>query len=336
MKKLVLIDGHALLFRAFYAFPQTLTMDSGELINAVYGFTSILLTVIRELEPTHLVVSFDLDKPTFRHKSFKDYKAHREETPQELIDQEGRVRQVVEVLNIPVYEKEEFEADDVIGTLAEQAKDEEDLETLIVTGDLDALQLVDDDEKGKVHVYVPSRGKKPAKIYDEEAVEERYDGLEPEQVPDLKGLAGDVSDNIPGVKGIGPKTAIGLLKKYRTVEGVYKKIDEVLRQSGISLNSRSAQDDKVVLKSLATLSNKIGISGSVLRKLIDGRELAVMSKELAIIRRDSPIKLNVEKSKISDYDKAKAIRLFEELQFNSLIKKLPNDDFEESVQDALF
>jgi len=212
----VLIDGHAMVFRAFYAFPTSLTTPKGELINAVYGFTSILLTIIKELHPEYLAVTFDLDKPTFRHQEFVGYKAQRPEVDVQLTDQLGRVREVVRSMNLPIFEVEGFEADDVIGTLAVQATRHSPgkLETVIVTGDKDALQLVND---GKVLVYVPARGKIPAKIYDEAVVEERL-GVKPNQVTDLKALMGDSSDNIKGVAGIGPKTAAEMIKKFGRVK----------------------------------------------------------------------------------------------------------------------
>lgn len=306
-RRLVLIDGHSVLYRAFHAYPM-LTTSKGELVNAVYGFTSILLNVISELEPTHLAVTFDRDKPTFRHTEFVGYKAQREEMPTELADQQGRVEEVVATLNVPMFAVEGFEADDVIGTVVAQAKKKKDVdEVVVVTGDMDALQLVESDGKVKIRVYVPGRGKRPATMYDESEVEKKYDGLEPEQVIDLKGLAGDASDNIPGVKGIGAKTASKLLKEFRTVEGVYKNIDKV----------RERHSERI-----ADL-------------LVNAHEDATLSKKLATIVRDAPIELDLKKCVIHDYDKGKAMKLFYELEFKSLIKKLPNDDFEQMVQETL-
>ena len=210
MSKLVLIDGHAVLFRAFHAYPP-LTTSRGELVNAVYGFASILLNVIGELKPEYIVVTFDRDKPTFRHTEYVTYKAQREPMPTELKDQQERVEEVVKVLNIPIFAVEGYEADDVIGTLARQANELD--QVVIVTGDKDALQLVDHE---RVVVHMPGRGRIPAKVYDEKLVEKEY-GLTPEQIPDYKGLSGDASDNIAGVKGIGPKTAIQLLQAFGTV-----------------------------------------------------------------------------------------------------------------------
>ena len=287
MKRLVLIDGHAMVFRAFYAFPTSLTTPKGELINAVYGFTSILLTIIKELHPEYLAVTFDLDKPTFRHQEFVGYKAQRPEVDVELTDQLGRVREVVRAMNLPIFEVEGFEADDVIGTLAVQATAKTDLETVIVTGDKDALQLVND---GKVLVYVPARGKIPAKIYDEAGVAERL-GVKPGQVTDLKALMGDSSDNIKGVAGIGPKTAAEMIKKFGAIEQIYQHLGD--------------------------LPEKIR------QKMTDGFEEAYRSKHLVTIVTDVPISLHLDACKISDYDQQGAIKLFEELGFKSLIKKLP-------------
>lgn len=304
--KLVLIDGHSVLFRAYYAYPP-LTTKEGELVNAVYGFTSILLGIIRELEPTHIAVSFDRAKPTFRHKEFKKYKAHRKETPTELIDQLGRVEEVVTALNIPIFAVEGFEADDVIGTLARQAtlkRKRESVEVIIATGDQDAFQLVDSNQVG---VYTPSRGKNPGKIWDEKAVEEKF-GLTPTQIIDYKALAGDSSDGIPGVRGIGPKTATKLLQEYKTMGGVYENIDKI--------------EEK--------------FAKSVYQKLIDGEDSAKMSKMLATIVTDVPIKLSLNACVVHDFNKEKTIKLFSELEFDTLIKKLPHDSFEQMVEEEMF
>lgn len=327
MKRLVLIDGHALLFRAFYAFPA-LTTKAGELVNAVYGFTSNLLTVIRELQPDYIAVSFDLGEPTFRHVSFADYKAQRAETPADLISQEGRVREVVGTLNIPVYQLAGYEADDVIGTIAEQAlqKSEgksqkaEPIEVIIVTGDMDALQLVTDRVlQGTVRVYVPGRGKKPVVMYDEAKVAERYGGLRPSQLVDYKALAGDASDNIPGVRGVGPKTAIMLILTFGNLEKLYEVVDSW------------EENQELRIKEYGKI-----LTERVLGKLREGREMAFQSKMLATIRCDVPIEFDLEKCRVSDYDKEKVLALFDALEFRSLAKKLPDDSFETDVQAALF
>jgi DNA polymerase-1 len=287
MQRVVLIDGHAMVFRAYYAFPTSLTTPKGEMINAVYGFASMLLAIIKDLQPEYMAVAFDLDKPTFRHQEFVGYKAQRPEADVELKDQLGRVREVVRAMNLPIFEVEGFEADDVIGTLAVQAAGKGGLETVIVTGDKDALQLVDD---GKVLVYVPARGKIPAKLYDETAVVERL-GVKPKQVTDLKALMGDSSDNIKGVAGIGPKTAAEMIRKFGAIEEIYRHLDQ--------------------------------LSPAVAQKMTAGYEEAVRSKHLVTIVTDVPITLKLDACQVSDYDQKGAVKLFEALGFKSLIKKLP-------------
>lgn len=290
MKKLVLIDGNALVHRAYHALPK-LTTKKGELVNAVYGFTSILLKVLNDLRPDYVAATFDLAGPTFRHEEFKDYKATRVKAPQELYDQLNRVKQVLVALNIPIYEWQGFEADDVIGTLARQASQEkkENVETIIVTGDLDTLQLVND----KVKVYTLKKGINDTILYDEKAVRDRYD-LSPEQMPDFKGLKGDPSDNIPGVPGVGDKTAAELLKEYNTIENLYEN--------------------------LGLLPQKIG------NKLEEYKEQAAFSKYLATIKTDVPVELDLTKCELRDYNSEIVKRLFEELEFFSLLKRLPSNE----------
>jgi DNA polymerase-1 len=306
-KQFVLIDGHSVLFRAFHAYP-TLTTSKGELINAVYGFTNILLTVIQELNPTHIAVSFDRAAPTFRHKEYKGYKAHRPEAPEELVNQQDRVEEVVSVLNIPIFAEEGYEADDVIGTLVKQACKFEirnsKFEIIIVTSDRDALQLVDD---RRVFVYTPGRGKQRAQLWDADAVVEKY-GLQPAQFISLKALAGDQSDEIPGVRGIGPKTATLLLQAYGDLEGVYTHSEDVKKRFG----------------------------EAVARRLSEGKESADLSRRLATIVTDVPITLSLTACAVNDYDKAKVVEKFKELEFHSLILKLPNDSFEQMVQEEIF
>lgn len=304
-----MIDGHALVFRAYYAFPASLTDKNGKQNNAVYGFSSMLLSVLKELQPEYMAVAFDLDKPTFRHIEYVGYKAQRPEVDVELTDQLEGVKAVVKKLNLPIFAVEGFEADDVIGTLAKQAQSEKlkakNLETVIVTGDQDAMQLVNE----SVKVYVPGRGKKPAMIYGEDEVRERY-GLEPKQIVDYKAISGDVSDNIPGVKGVGPKTTIGLLQKYLTMERIYASLDEAMKKGEISK--------------------------AVGEKLAHDYEEAVRGKHLATIVTDVPISLDLAACKVSDYNQKQVIQLFEELGFKSLIKKLPKEEHESCFSPRLF
>ena len=283
MSRLILIDGHALLHRAYHAFPLSLTTSKGEIVNAVYGFTRILLGVIDELKPEYLAVAFDTGKPTFRHQEFVGYQAQRPHMDLELKDQIARVIEVVQALNLPIFTLEGFEADDVIGTLATQASR---VETIIVTGDKDILQLVNQ----TTHVYMPGRGNDPATLYDEDKVKD-FLGVLPEQIVDYKALVGDPSDNYPGVNGVGPKTAVKLLTRYTSLDNIYTHLGEL--------------DPKLR------------------RKLIDGEEAAYLSQKLARIVTAAPVTLDLSACQLSDYDTAKASKLFEELEFRSLLKKLP-------------
>lgn len=284
-KKLVLIDGNAIMHRAYHALPP-LSTKKGELVNAVYGFASTMLSVIENQKPDYIAASFDLAGPTFRHEEYKEYKATRTKAPDEFYRQIPRVKEFVKDFNIPIFEKEGYEADDVIGTLAKQAEKNENLKVVIVTGDLDTLQLVSD----KTSVYTMRKGLSDSVIYDVEKVKERYK-LEPIQIIDYKGLRGDPSDNIPGVKGIGEKTATELLVKYGNVEKIYQSLAE--------------------------------LKGSVKEKLERDRLKAFMSKKLATISLDVPVRLDLEKTRVHDFDREKLVSFFKELNFYSLIKRIP-------------
>ena len=284
-QKLVLIDGHALAYRAFYALPDDMATSKGELINAVFGFTSMLLSVLSDEEPSHIAVAFDKG-PTFRHEEYEEYKAHRAKMPDEMRTQMERVRQVVQALDIPIYEQEGFEADDVLGTIARQAK-EKGVDTLIVTGDQDLLQLVDDHTR-----VLTSRWRfSDTVIYDEEGVREKY-GIEPEQLADYKGLIGDKSDNIPGVYGVGEKTATKLLNKYGDLEHIYENLEEV--------------------------------STRFRNRLEESKEEAFLSRRLATIVRDAPVELALESCRLHTFDREEVEELFRELEFRTLFKRLPD------------
>ena len=282
MSKLILIDGNAILHRAYHALPP-LTTKRGEPINAVYGFISMLLRVIQDLKPTHIVVAFDRKEPTFRHKEYKEYQAHRPETDKSLISQFEKARRVVDAFGIPFYDKAGFEADDVIGTLAKQAEKKMD-EIIIVTGDKDILQLV----TKKTKVYLPVRGLSDAKLMEEKDVMEKL-GVRPNQVDDFKALIGDPSDNYPGVPGIGPKTATKLLTQYNTVENIYKNIDK--------------------------------IQESTANKLKEGKDLAIVSQKLAEIVTNVPVKLDIEKSGKWKVNNKNVLDLFAEYGFKTLTKR---------------
>jgi len=289
MKKLILIDGNAIIHRAFHALPPFKTTD-GELVNAVYGFASILLTILNKEQPDYIAVAFDMKGPTFRHVEYKEYKATRVKAPDELYAQIPRIREVVRAFKIPIYEKEGYEADDVLGTLARQAefnlKESGELYTYIVTGDMDTMQLVSD----KVRVLANTQKFSEPIVYDIAKVMGRF-GLQPSQIADMKGLQGDNSDNLKGVPGIGPKTARTLLQKYGTIENIYKNLHE--------------------------------ISGSVHDKLAAHENDAFQSKRLATIVTNVPeINLDLPACKTHDYDEAVLRGIFEQLQFRTLLNRL--------------
>ncbi|MBI3379924.1 hypothetical protein HY029_04170 [Candidatus Gottesmanbacteria bacterium] len=282
MKRLVVIDGHAILHRAYHALPP-LTTSKGLIVNAVYGFASILLRVIESLQPTHLVVAFDTPEPTFRNKLFKDYQIQRPKVDDEFIPQINLVKKLVQEMGIPTFEKVGYEADDVIGTIAKKANADE---VIIVTGDRDILQLVDD----KVGVYMPVKGISESKLYKKEEVEEKF-GVSPSQIIDYKALVGDQSDNYPGVAGIGPKTASTLLQRFQTLEQIYK-------------NKKDIESEKVK------------------KALDDYLKSAQMAKKLATIVTDVPLEFNVDECKLPNLDKPNIHRLFEEFEFRTLITRL--------------
>jgi len=286
--RLVLIDGHAILHRAYHALPP-LTTRSGELVNAVYGFATMLFRILNELQPKYLAVAFDTPKPNFRHMEYVGYQAQRPKTDSELSGQIEKVQELVATFDIPIFSVEGFEADDVIGTLAEQASQSKVDEVVIVTGDRDLMQLVRDEVK----LYMPTRGLSEGQMVGRKEVQEKM-GLPPEQIVDYKGLVGDQSDNYPGVSGIGPKTAVELLKKFGTLEEIYKRLGEV--------------------------GNKVTV-----RKLAEGVESAMLCKKLAIIITNVPISLDLEKCLIQNYDKEKVIRFFKELGFRSLISRMTGE-----------
>jgi 5'-3' exonuclease len=287
MKKFVLIDASAIIHRAFHALPP-LSTRSGQLVNAVYGFCLTLLKVLNEIKPDYIAVAFDSKKPTFRHKEFPAYKAKRIKKGEELYSQFPLVREVLEAFGIPIYEMEGYEADDIIATLVakgKREKEKEKIESIIVTGDLDALVLVDRNTK----VYGMRKGLTDIVVYDEDKVLQRY-GFSPSQLADFKGLAGDSSDNIPGVKGIGEKMAADLIKKYHDLNTIYQNIDE--------------QPEKVK------------------RLLANNKANAFLSKKLASLVTDLPIEPNLAECRYKGYDTQKVANLFYRLDFKSLIPRL--------------
>ena len=219
---LLVLDGHAMVFRAFFGLQQPMTIRStGEDVRGVYGFTNTLFKAIADYQPTHMAIAFDPPGPTFRHEEYAEYKAQRPEAPPELHQQVDRVKQVVSAMHMPIYEVPGYEGDDVLGTIAREVT-ERGISTIIFTGDSDTLQLV------SPHVRVlTTSGFGDQKLYDQNAVRERYGGLEPKQQIDVKALQGDTSDNIPGVPGIGAKTAMKLVQEFGSLESIYEHLDQV-------------------------------------------------------------------------------------------------------------
>ena len=289
--KLAIFDGNALLHRAYHALPPLTTKD-GILVNAVYGFTTIFLKVLKELKPTYVAVTFDRKEKTFRHEAYKEYKAQRIKKPQELYDQVPLIKEVLGAFNLPTYEVAGFEADDVIGTIAQKMGQREPaVDTVIVTGDLDTLQLIDD----HTSVYTLRKGLGETITYDAAAVGERY-GLRPDQLIDYKALRGDPSDNVPGVRGIGEKTALELLAHYGTLESIYQHL-----KSG-KLTKASPKVVELLKTSAAE---------------------AELSKKLVTIVRDVPLKFELEDCRLKGFAMEKLVELFHRLDFKSLLGKIP-------------
>ncbi|MBN2186164.1 MAG: DNA polymerase I [Dehalococcoidia bacterium] len=285
---LLLFDGNALVHRAFHALPPLTVSKTGEIVNAVYGFAATLLKVLAEFKPAHWVVAFDRPAPTFRHEKFAEYKAQRPATPDELKGQIKRVHQLVETFHIPIFEIDGFEADDILGTLSKQAT-EQGIQTIIVSGDNDMLQAV----SPEVKALVPRRAFTDTVLYDEEAVHQKY-GIKPGQLTDFKALVGDASDNIPGVPGIGEKTAAKLIQQFDSIEGIYGHIEDITP----------------------------GKLQTVLRQY---QSRAFQNKELVTIVRDVPINLNLETCQVSRYNRDEVVGLFRELEFINLLPRLPQE-----------
>src|SRR4051794_932380 len=282
----MLLDGYGLVYRGYFALPP-LTTSKGELVNGVFGFASIVLRGIQDLQPDYLAVSFDLPGPTFRHEQYAEYKATRVRMPDDLRDQFPKVREVVKALRIPVYEMPGYEADDVIGTITQQLDGRDDLETTIVTVDLDMLQLV----TPRVRLMTTRSGVENTVMYDVARIDERF-GLRPDQMIDYKALKGDPTDNIPGVPGVGEKTAAKLIREFGTLDSLLSRLDEVTPPK----------------------------LGDKLREHVDQIR---MGKALSTIVRDLPIDIDLPAARLGDYDRDTVVRLFREYEFRTLIERLP-------------
>jgi DNA polymerase-1 len=286
MGKLVLIDGNAILHRAFHAMPP-LTTRSGEPINAVYGLVSMFLRVIQDLKPDAIAVAFDLKEPTFRHKEFKKYQSQRPPTADELSSQFEKAKDFFKAVKVPIYSMPGFEADDVIGTIATQSTKSQIDETVIITGDRDILQLVDD--KKNIKLYMPIAGLTNAKLFGEAETLERM-GVPADRIPDYKALVGDPSDNYPGVAGIGPVTAEKLLEKYDSIDHIYAHLPDIEPKTRQKLEAK--KDDAILFHRLAT------------------------------IVRDVPVKIDFPQMEKWKIDSPEVIKLFEDFGFKTLTDRI--------------
>lgn len=297
MKKLVLIDAFAILHRAFHAIPP-LTNKKGEPTNAVYGFVSIILKVVQNLRPDSLAVCFDVKVPTFRHKEFKEYQSQRPPMADELTSQIEKAKNFLEAAGIPIYLKEGYEADDLLGTIAKKSDADS---VVIATGDKDMLQLVDK----KIKIYMPIVGLSSAKLFGEEEAKERM-GVLPTQIPDYKALVGDPSDNYPGVAGIGPKTATALLEKYSNIDKIYVHLKDI--------------DPKIRVK------------------LEVGKKDVLLFHKLATIVKDVSIEIDFDKMKDWNIASPNVLKLFEEFGFKTLTKRVKEvgEKMDQEKQGSLF
>ncbi|MCG0276501.1 MAG: DNA polymerase I [Thermosediminibacteraceae bacterium] len=294
MKKIMLIDGNSLLHRAFYALPPLMT-SKGVHTNAVYGFVNMLMKILKEEKPDYIAVAFDKKAPTFRHQEYTGYKANRIKTPEELAGQFDILKQILKAMNIRYVEQEGFEADDILGALSKKAE-EAGLFTLIVTGDKDTLQLV----STKVQVMLTRKGISDMEIYDLEKIKERF-GIPPQAIPDMKGLMGDPSDNLPGIPGIGEKTALKLLQEYGSLENI--------------------------------LENAENLKGKLKESILVWSEQAKTSKRLATIVRDLPLDVELEDLAFNEPDYEELVKIFRELEFNSLLSKLPRPQEKNQIEE---
>ncbi len=281
-KRLFLIDGNSFCYRAYYAIKAGLFNSKGQPTNAIYGFNTMLNKIIKDEKPDMLAVAFDMKGPTFRHKKFEEYKIHRKPMPDDLASQMHYIKELVQAHSIPIYEMQGYEADDVLATIAKKAQTK-DIETFIVTGDKDALQLVDS------HIKVYSTHKEGI-IYDAHKVKEAY-GVGPDRITDIMALMGDATDNIPGVKGIGEKTAVELIGEFGSLEDLYKNIDKI----------KSEAKKKM---------------------LSENEKSAFLSKELAVVDTDVPIKVDFKDLELKEPDQKHLLELYKELEFKSLLKDL--------------
>lgn len=307
MKKVSLIlDSNSILYRVFFALPPLKT-KKGEPTGAIYGFLLVFFKVIKELKPNYICACFDHPRPTFRHQKYKEYKITRPKIPQELKSQILKTKEILKAFSVPLFEKEGFEADDLIGTIVERIKKEDpNVENIILSGDKDLLQLIDDSTK----IYL-LKGHKEKILFDKELLKQEYQGLTPKQIPHFKSLVGDPSDNLPGVPGIGEKTALNLLKNFYSIENLYE-----------ALEKKNEKSKKIPPKIRETLLRQ--------------KELVFFSKSLIEIKKDVPIEFNLEKCRWKDFNEEKIVKILEELEFKSLIGKISELKLKEKTKEDYF
>lgn len=297
MERFILVDSNSLIHRAFHALPETLTDKKGNPTNAVFGFARIFLRALKDFKPTYVATTFDFPGKTFRDKLFPTYKATRPKTPEDLTSQFPQVKKLLEKMGLPIFEKEGFEADDLLASLKKKIRAQmPEAEIIILTGDNDTLQLVDE----KTKVASPARGIQPPVLFDPEKIQEKY-GLKPEQMLDFKALVGDPSDNVPGLRGIGPKTASDLLKKFKNLEGIFKAAKSASRRTPAG-----------------------GIPPKLLDTLIDGEKHAFFNRQLLNLRADLPVELKPQSAKLGNYDAGALKNFITSLNMLTLLKDIPS------------
>lgn len=303
MSKLIVVDGNSIVNRAFYGImgSKMLQTADGTYTNAVYGFLAILFKELEEINPEYIAVAFDLKAPTARHKMYDGYKANRKGMPDELAAQMPILKKVLKAMNITIIEKEGYEADDILGTLSVMAE-KQGIDVALLTGDRDSFQLATD----KVSIYIPrtKNGKTETDIFDRNKVLEVY-GVEPKQMIEVKGLQGDTSDNIPGVPGIGEKTALSIVKEYGTIEKLYEMIE--------------AETDN--------------LKGKQREKIAENKELAILSKTLGTINLEAPVEKNIDDLKIQEWNRSEVLKIFKELRFNRYIDRFKLNDDSNIIED---
>jgi DNA polymerase-1 len=301
--KFLILDANSILHRAFHALPLLAT-KKGEKTNAIYGFLLVFFKLMRELEPKYVCACFDFPAKTFRHQKFKDYKISRPPTPEDLKSQIKKTKEILEVFNVPFFEKEGYEADDLVATIVEKSPG---ISKIIVSGDRDLFQVVNEETK----IYFLQKGIKNPLLVDKEKIEERFSFSYPEQIVDFKALVGDPSDNIPGIKGIGEKTAISLISQFKNLDNLYKEIERIEQKPS-------------------------NIKPKIIKELLTSKEKVLFNRELARLKKDVEIDFDLKKCLFGNYDRDKVVKILEELEFKSLIKRITENKTDRLNQEKLF